>query len=90
MLLLACFSLSSTLAAQSPQPSSAAITPGVLAPRVECIAKPEQTYALYVPSYFTPERAWPVIFALDPAARGAVPVELLKDAAEKYGYIVAG
>ncbi len=31
-----------------------------------------------------------MIFALDPAARGAAPVELLKDAAEKYGYLVAG
>lgn len=90
VLLLFCFGLSSTAVAQSSPSSSTAITPGVLAPRIECTSKPEQTYALYVPSDFTPERAWPVIFALDPAARGAVPVELLKDAAEKYGYLVAG
>lgn len=31
-----------------------------------------------------------MVFALDPAARGAVPVELMQAAAEKYGYIVAG
>jgi pimeloyl-ACP methyl ester carboxylesterase len=30
------------------------------------------------------------VYAFDPGARGAAPVELMKAAAEKYGYIVAG
>ena len=63
---------------------------GVVIPRVACAARPEQSYALYLPSNYTPERQWPVLFAFDPAARRRVPVDLAKDAAEKYGYIVAG
>ncbi len=49
-----------------------------------------QSYALYLPSNYIAERHWPIVYAFDPAARGAFPVGLLKDAAEKYGYIVAG
>jgi predicted esterase len=45
---------------------------------------------LYLPSNYTPDRRWPVIYAFDPFARGKVPVELYKDAAEKFGYIVVG
>ncbi len=73
-------------AAQAP----VAFERGVVIPRVTCAAKPEQSYALYLPSNYTPERKWPVLFAFDPAARGRVPADLAKDAAEKYGYIVAG
>src|SRR5205807_357211 len=57
---------------------------------VKCEADPAQSYALYVPSKYSPERAWPVIFAFDPGARGKNPVERFRAAAEKYGYIVAG
>jgi len=49
-----------------------------------------QTYALYLPSSYDPARSWPVIYALDPAARGRVPLERFKSAAETYGYILAG
>jgi dienelactone hydrolase len=54
-----------------------------------CAAKPTQTYALYVPSTYTPAKKWPIVFAFDPAARGDRPIEALKAGAEKYGYIVA-
>jgi hypothetical protein len=57
---------------------------------VKCAADPAQSYSLYVPSYFTPQRLWPVIFAFDPRARGRIPVERYRAAAEMYGYIVAG
>lgn len=82
--------------AQAAEPQAAGtqdspeLQPGVIIPRVECAQEPEQTYALYLPSSFSRDRIWPVVFALDPAARGSVPVELMKGAAEKYGYIVAG
>jgi len=71
-------------------PAQGELFKGAVIPRVSCAAQSSETYALYLPSYFTVEKNWPVILALDPAARGAVPVELLKGAAEKYGYIVAG
>ena len=88
---LLALSFSLPVFAQSPAaPPAAEIPAGAVVARVECAQQPEQTYALYLPSYFTRDRIWPVIFALDPAARGAVPVELMKAAAEQYGYIVAG
>jgi dienelactone hydrolase len=49
-----------------------------------------QHYALYLPSYYTPSRQWSVILAFDGGGRGRVPVERYRQAAEKYGYIVAG
>ncbi len=57
---------------------------------VSCVGDPTQSYALYLPSNYSPDRHWPIIYAFDPFARGKVPVELFKQAAEKYGYIVAG
>ncbi|HEX7773991.1 MAG TPA: hypothetical protein VF435_16330, partial [Pyrinomonadaceae bacterium] len=44
----------------------------------------------YLPSNYTPNRKWPVLYAFDPGARGRVAVERFKDAAEKYGWIVLG
>jgi poly(3-hydroxybutyrate) depolymerase len=57
---------------------------------VKCAADPDQSYALYLPTSYAPDRASPVIFAFDPGARGRVPVERYQAAAEQYGYIVAG
>jgi dienelactone hydrolase len=63
---------------------------GTVVESVTCLSDPTQSYALYVPSNYSPDRRWPMIYAFDPFARGKVPVELYKQAAEKYGYIVAG
>ena len=49
-----------------------------------------QSYALYAPSNYSRERAWPVLYCLDPGARGRVPVERFAVAAEKAGFLVAG
>ncbi len=53
------------------------------------LRKPDQTYALYLPSSYTPTKQWPIIYAFDPSARGDRPIDTFKAAAEKYGYIVA-
>jgi dienelactone hydrolase len=63
---------------------------GVLIEKVVCQNDATQSYALYLPSNYTPQKKWPVIYAFDPSAQGNAPVELYKEAAEKYGYIVAG
>jgi dienelactone hydrolase len=63
---------------------------GTVVSRLACLDDPTQTYALYLPSQYSPDRAWPVIYAFDPSARGKTAVDLYKDAAEKYGYIVVG
>jgi dienelactone hydrolase len=70
--------------------STDALTTGQILPDIKCAADASQSYALYLPSGYTPERTWPVILAFDPAARGRLPVERYQAAAEMYGYIVAG
>jgi hypothetical protein len=62
---------------------------GRLLEKVACRLKPQQSYALYVPSSYSKARHWPVLYCLDPAAEGRVPVERFQAAAEKLGFIVA-
>src|ERR1700757_1591956 len=57
---------------------------GEVIPKVLTLADPQQSYSLFLPSYYSPARRWPIIYAFDPEAQGHVPVELMKDAAEKY------
>src|SRR5471030_1275274 len=75
----------------SPGPSSAPqdLQTGVVIAKVTSATQAEQSYAVYIPSHYTREKRWPVVYVFDPFARGDVPVELMKEAAERYGYIVA-
>lgn len=82
------FLLASACAAQVSTPEK--LEQGRVVERVACGRNPEQSYALYLPSQYSPGRSWPVVFAFDPGARGKIPVELMKDTAERYGYIVLG
>jgi predicted esterase len=75
-------------APRSPAPQD--LQAGVLLPKVSCATPSDQSYALYLPSHYTRERGWPIVYAFDPGARGIVPVELMKEAAERFGYIVVG
>jgi poly(3-hydroxybutyrate) depolymerase len=70
--------------------AAAEFPPGQIVDAVKCAADASQSYALYLPSTYSPDRAWPVILAFDPAARGRIPVERYRAAAEQFGYIVAG
>lgn len=63
---------------------------GEIVERVSCIDAPDQSYALYLPSGYTPERRWPVVIALDPVARGREPLKHFGAAAESLGFILAG
>lgn len=63
---------------------------GQVVERVAAAADASQTYALYLPSRYTGERAWPLLLCFDPAGRGRVPVERFREAAEKYGWVVVG
>lgn len=70
--------------AQAPLPK------GQVVAQVPCRTDPAQSYALYLPSNYGPEKPWPILYAFDPGARGSVPVEDFQGAAEEYGYIVVG
>ncbi len=72
------------------QAQTDSIPKGQLVERIEALNDSSQSYALYLPSNYTPNRKWPVLYAFDPGARGRVPVERFKEAAEKYGWIVLG
>lgn len=61
---------------------------GKIVSRVVILADSTQSYALYLPSNYSREKNWPLLFTFDPGARSEIPLTLFKDAAEKYGYIV--
>jgi hypothetical protein len=63
---------------------------GTIIDDVKCEADPTQSYALYVPSTYSPDRRWNLLVAFHPGARGRLMVEKYQAAAEQYGYIVAG
>jgi len=65
------------------------LPPGVVIPKVEVISDAKQSYALYLPSKYTREKRWPIVYVFDPLARGQLALEQFQHAAELYGYIVA-
>jgi dienelactone hydrolase len=62
---------------------------GVVVPSVQCADTPDQTYALYLPSNYSPDRPWTVLLAFHPAADGRRMVETFRAGAEALGVIVA-
>jgi predicted esterase len=73
------------LAAHSQTPA-----PGTVHASVAVAADPTNSYALYLPSAYSPAKRWPLLLVFDPFARGEVSVKLFHEAAEKYGFIVVG
>jgi len=73
-------------AGEAPAPG---FPPGRIVDGIACAAAPTETYALYLPNGYTPDRAWPILYILDPRARGALAAEKFRAGAEKYGYILA-
>jgi dienelactone hydrolase len=65
-------------------------TPGVVHASVPVTADATNSYALYLPSAYSPTKRWPLLLAFDAFARGETSVNLFHEAAEKYGFIVVG
>lgn len=61
---------------------------GEIVERVVARSDSAQAYALYLPSAYREDRAWPIIYAMDPRGRALVPMRLLRTVAERRGYIV--
>ncbi|HOY32313.1 MAG TPA: hypothetical protein PKW80_10575 [Bacteroidales bacterium] len=57
---------------------------------VKCKKNLSHSYALYLPSAFSEHNKYPLIICFDPHGSGAKPLELLKNEAEKLGYILVG
>ena len=84
--------LASAAVAQIPAPVTAEVDKfehGKIIEKVPCAQRPEQSYALYLPSNYSASRSWPVVYSFDPGARGSFALQLQKDAAERYGFILA-
>jgi poly(3-hydroxybutyrate) depolymerase len=62
---------------------------GTIVDSVACADDPAETYALYLPSDYSPDRAWSLLLAFHPGARGRAMVETYRAAAERYGFVVA-
>jgi len=78
-----CLGMTAVLAAEE-------LPRGQVLDRVAARGDASQSYALYLPSDYVPTRQWPVLYCLDPGARGRVPVERFSQAAEKAGFLVVG
>jgi poly(3-hydroxybutyrate) depolymerase len=63
---------------------------GQIVDEVRCAGDPTQSYALYLPSSYSPDRPWSLLIGFHPAARGRAMVDTYRAAAEQYGFIVAG
>src|SRR5882757_8727966 len=57
---------------------------------IEVRGHPGQSYALFVPSHYRADRAWPIVYLLDSGARGQIPVERFAPAAAKAGILLSG
>lgn len=47
-----------------------------------------ETFAIYLPKSYNQAFLSPIVFVFEPAARGALGVQVFKEASDKYGYII--
>lgn len=62
---------------------------GKITEKITCLQNSGETYALYLPSNYSAAAPSPILVAFDPGGKALIPINLFKNAAEKYGYIVA-
>jgi predicted esterase len=61
---------------------------GRLDERVTSATDTSQTFALYLPPGYTPERRWPVLFVLDPRGRALLGLKLFQEGAARLGWVI--
>ncbi len=52
-------------------------------------AEPSQSYVLYLPTAYRPDRKWPILYVLDARSNGVEAGRRFLAGAERYGFIVA-
>jgi hypothetical protein len=85
---LALFLLAASPLAAAP---AAELPCGQVIPNIAGAADPDRSYALYLPSAYTPERPWPIVYVFDSRGidNGQAMIDLFKAGAERFGFIVA-
>ena len=63
---------------------------GQIIENVVNLSNASQSYALFLPTTYSPEKTYPVIYAFDAHGTGKLPLSMYKKLAEKYGYILIG
>jgi len=61
---------------------------GKVIERVQCLEDSTHSYALYLPSNYSIEKDWPIIYFFEPAAKATLPIEKYASLAEEFGYIL--
>ncbi|HEU0053520.1 MAG TPA: hypothetical protein VFQ39_10100, partial [Longimicrobium sp.] len=65
-----------------------AVEPGKTVERIVAASDSNEAYALYVPSSYSADRKFAVMFLMDPRGRALVPLELFREAAERHGWLL--
>ena len=65
------------------------LVPGRVTDRIVCRDKPDQAYALLLPSTWAGDRPAPILYLLDARGRALYALERFRAAAETYGWILA-
>ena len=63
------------------------LRPGTLIDRVASVADSARSYALYLPSSYRPGGRHPILIVMDPRGRALLGMELVRSAAERFGWI---
>lgn len=61
---------------------------GRIVERVTSRANPRQSYAVYLPAGYREDRAWPLLVLLDPRGHALLPLERVRQVADRLGYMV--
>ncbi len=65
-----------------------AAVPGQLTERIVSQSNTTQSYAVYLPARYDTTQLWPIAFLMDPRGRALIPMERMRAAAERFGYIL--
>lgn len=76
------------IAVQAGRGQPAGALPGEVTDSLRSSSDPSQMFAIYLPSAYSGERSWPVLFLMDPRGRARLPLDRFRPAAEKRGYIL--
>lgn len=68
--------------------NEATLQAGKVIDKVVVLSHRDESYALFLPANYTPDRRWPTIFCLDPRARGKSAIERFVEPANDLGYVV--
>ncbi len=57
---------------------------------IACTGASDISYALYLPSGYTPDKKFPCLYFFDAHARGSMPLHMYAKVAEKFGFVFIG